>query len=244
MVPRRPYLLTVATVCGLAACVALAVDSPSADPLVRLRTEWRTQVEKETKTLRERYAQNLQKLEKELAAKGDYSGAAKARQERRKVLPGPPAQEAKGPAEPGVVAEGQPILLEAAKAIITGGVTYNSAMGALTGWNAAGAVVSWLLPPGMKAGGYEVELTWSCPQENAGTEFQLKEDRYNLRRILKPTSSWDLYQTEVIGTLRLIANSRVLEFSTVAVNEAAAAVRDSDVLHLKSVRLLPAAATK
>jgi hypothetical protein len=242
MVPCRPYLLTAATLGGLAVCVALAADNPS-DPLLRLRTEWRAQVEKETKTLRERYAQNLQKLEKELAAKGDYTGAVKARQERQKVFPVIAVPETTPPPEQPAVPEGQPILLEAAKAILSGTVNYNSAMGALTGWN-AGAAVSWLLPPGIKEGGYEVELTWSCPQENGGAEFQFKEDRYSLRRVLKTTSSWDLYQTEVIGTLRLITNSRVFELSAVTVNEAAAAVKDADFLHLKSVRLLPSAAAK
>lgn len=97
-------------------------------------------------------------------------------------------------------------------------------------------MVSWLLPPGLKAGGYDVELTYSCPPEGGG-ELMLKEDRYTLNRVLKGTSSWDLYQTEVIGTLRLIANSRLLELSAVA-------VKGTELLHLKSIRLLPAADRK
>jgi hypothetical protein len=142
------------------------------------------------------------------------------------------------------VEEGQPIVLEAAQAIVTGGVVYNSALGALTGWN-AGTMVSWLLPPGLKGGGYEIELTWSCPQENAGGQvLMLKEDRYSLRRAVGATSSWEIYQTSVIGTLRLIANSRMLELSVAAASGAAVAANGSDLLHLKSIRLLPVAAGK
>jgi hypothetical protein len=243
MVPCRPYLLTVATVCGLAGFVTLAADSP-VDPLTKMRTEWRSQVAKDTKGLREHYSQNLQKLEKELAAKGDYAGASKVRLERRKAMYGANLPVPAAPAAPAPVAEGETVVLKAADAILSGSATYNSNLGAITGWGAAGTVVGWLLPPGLKAGGYEVELTWSCPQENAGNELQIKEDRYHLRRVIKPTSSWDIYQTSVIGTLRLIANSRILELSVAAVNGAAVAVNGADVLHLKSIRLLPAAAGK
>jgi hypothetical protein len=243
MVPWRPYKLLVASLSGLAAVVALAGGDPQADQLSKLRTEWRSQVVKDTKGLREHYAQNLQKLEKELAAKGDYAGAAKVCEERRKVMCEMSKQESAAPSVPKAVEEGQPVVLEAAQAIVSGGVAYNSTLGVLTGWNAAGAMVGWLLPPGLKAGGYEVEVTWSCPQENTGGDLLFKEDRYSLRRAVKPTSSWDIYQTEVIGTLRLIANSRMLELSVVAAN-GAAAVNNSDLLHLKSIRLLPAVAGK
>jgi hypothetical protein len=234
MVPCRPFLLPVTTLCGLVACVALAADAPS-DPLSKLRSEWRTQVEKDTKLLRERYAQNLQKLEKEMAAGGDYAGAAKARAERRKVVACADVPET-APKVPSAVPDGEPVILEAANAIVSGTVAYNAANGVLSGLRTAGAVVSWLLPPGLKAGGYEVELTYSCPPEGGG-ELMLKEDRYTLNRVLKGTSSWDLYQTEVIGTLRLIANSRLLELSAVA-------VKGTELLHLKSIRLLPAADRK
>jgi hypothetical protein len=190
-------------------------------------------VVKDTKGLRDAYSLNLQKLEKELAAKGDYAGAARARQERRKVTSRPDPVETTAPTVPSPVPDGQPVILQAANAILSGNVSYDAASGVLSGWAAAGTAVSWLLPPGLKAGGYEVELTYSCPLET-GSEVLIKEDRYTLRRVLKPTSSWDLYQTEVIGTLRLIANSRLLELSAVA-------LKSSDLLHLKSIRLLPAA---
>ena len=54
---------------------------------------------------------------------------------------------------------------------------------------------------------------------------------------MKPSVSWDDYKTEVIGTLRLMANSRLLELT-------AAAVKGQGLLQLKSIRLLPASGAK
>ncbi len=231
MAPRRSSRLPAAILCGMVGCMTLAADAPG-DPLHRLRAEWKTQVNRETKNLRERYVQNLLTLEKDLVKKGDYAAAARARLERRQILPSGESPDPGTPAVPPAVTEGQPVVLEAANAILSPGLTFNAATGVLSGWSVAGAMAAWLLPPGLKAGGYEVELTYSCQPESGG-EFTLKEDRYYLRRTVKPTSSWDLYQTEVVGTLRLIAGSHLLELSS-------AAVKGADLMHLKSVRLLPA----
>ena len=235
MVPRRHRWMPVAALTGLAACFALAADSPS-NPILKLRNEWRAQVEKDTKTLREQYANSLLKLEKELADKGDYSGAAKARTERRAVQQGSGDSETTAPTVPAAVDGKQPVVLEVAAAVLSGGVAYDAAQGILKGWSAAGAAARWLLPPGLKAGGYEVELTWSCAPD-AGGDMIVKEDFYSLRRAVKPSTSWDSYQTEIIGTLRVLANSRLLELS-------AAAVKGAGLLQLKSIRLLPAASRK
>ena len=111
----------------------------------------------------------------------------------------------------------------------------DTAAGILKTWTATGAA-SWLLPPGLKAGGYEVELTWSCAA-GAGGDIIFKEDRYSMKRAVKPSASWDDYKTEVVGTLRLLANSKLLDLT-------AATVKGSGLLQLKSIRLLPAGHNK
>jgi hypothetical protein len=140
------------------------------------------------------------------------------------------------PTVPATVAGDQPVVLEVASAVLSNGVVYDATQGVLRGWTAAGAAARWLLPPGLKAGGYEVELTWSCAPD-AGGEMIVKEDFYTMRRAVKPSTGWEAYQTEIIGTLRVLANSRLLELS-------AAAVKGSGLLQLKSIRLLPAASRK
>jgi len=222
--------MPVAALAGLASCIALAADSPS-DTLLKLRQDWRTQVERDTKKAREDYAVKLVKLEKELADGGDYAGAGKAYRERRRISGEADRRGAEDPAAPPAVTDGLPIILEASAARLRGGIVYDAAAGILSRWSMTGAA-AWILPPGLKAGGYEVELTWSCAPE-AGGDMVIKEDRYALHRAVKSSVSWDDYKTEVIGTLRLMANSRLLELT-------AAAVKGHGLLQLKSIRLLPA----
>lgn len=226
--------MPVAALAGLASCLALAADSP-ADALVKMRQEWRAQVEKDTKKAREEYAGKLAKLEKELAGAGDYAGAGKAQRERRKVSGETDSGGSRSLNPPPAVTDGQPIVLDMAAATLGGGIIHDAAAGILRNWSGTG-VVSWLLPPGIKPGGYEVELTWSCAPD-AGGDMLIKEDRHSLRRTVKPSASWEDYKTEVVGTLRLLANSRLLEIT-------AAAVKGGGLLHLKSIRLLPANAGK
>lgn len=231
----RHLVFPAAFLTGLAACLVMAADTPS-DPLKKLRHDWQQVVEKDTKTLRDQYAASLLTLERELAGKGDYAGAAKAKRERQKVQPSADEPEVTAPTTPGAVEPGQPVSLEPGAATLAGGVTRNAESGILSNWSGVGAAARWLLPPGLRPGGYEVELTWSCAPDSGG-DLVVKEDRYSLRRTVKASSSWDVYQTEIIGTLRLIANSQLLELS-------AAAVKGSGLLQLKSIRLLPVAVSK
>lgn len=227
--PRRS-LLPVVIPAGLAACLAMAADSPG-DPVKRLREDWRQAVGRETRTLRDQYAASLLSLEKILAARGDYSGAERAKQERLKIQPSAPLPEMTAPTTPGAAVPGTPVALEPAAAVLAGGVVRDAAGGGLANWTGAGSIARWLLPPGLRAGGYEVELTWSCAPD-AGGGFVLQEDRYSLKRPVTPTAGWDDYRTQIVGTLRVLANSRLLELS-------AAAVKGADLFHLKSIRLLP-----
>ena len=235
-VRRRSSLLPVAALAGVAACLVLAADGP-ADPLLKLRGEWRTRVAADTKALREQYAASLAKLESDLATAGDYASAARARRERNRLAP---SSGGSGGGEsgdrPDELPEGAPVELNTKSGALSGGVTHDKEAGTLTNWSAAGAAARWLLPKHLKAGGYEVELTFSCAS-SAGGELLVKEDRHTLRRTIHPTAGWDDWQTKVIGTLRLTANSRTLELT-------AAAVQAPALFQLKTVRLLPLPARK
>lgn len=240
MEARRRLARTVAALAGLAAGLVLAQDSAppsSRDPLLKLRGEWRAQVNTDTAALRNQYANGLLTLEKELAAGGDYAGAARVRRERLRVRAeaGAPSRPAR-PADPGEATGDAPFELKPAAASLAGGVVLDAALDALTGWSVAGATARWLLPAGLKGGGYEVELTWSCAP-GAGGDFLLKEDKYTLRRTVKPTAGPDDWQTAVVGTLRLVAGSHSLEIS-------AAEVKAPALFQLKTVRLLPVSLAK
>jgi hypothetical protein len=228
-------LWPVAALAGLAAGFTLAADRPN-DPLLQRRGEWRAQVLRETKALREKHAADLLQLERELVLSGDYTGASRVRTERWQVLPEVPRSERTVPAPAGEPVPDAPVELKPQAAAVSGGVVLDVESGALTGWKAVGAAVRWLLPAGLEAGGYEVELTWSSPSDGGG-EVLLREDTHSLRRTVKPTAGTNHYQTAVIGTLRLVSRSRMLEIS-------AAAVKGPEMFRLKSVRLIPVAGRK
>lgn len=213
----------------------MAADRPH-DPLLQRRAEWRAQALRETKALREKHAADLRQLERELVLSGDYPGASRVRSERWQVLPENPRTERTVPAPAGEPVPDAPIELKPKAAAVSGGVVLDVETGALTGWKAVGAAVQWLLPAGLNAGGYEVELTWSSPSDGGG-EVLLREDMHSLRRMVKPTAGANHYQTAVIGTLRLVSRSRMLEIS-------AAEVKGPELFRLKSVRLIPVAGRK
>jgi len=228
--PRSAYL-SVAALAGLAACLTLAADS-RVDSLRRARGEWRVLAERETRSLRAEYAEKLKKLEKDLADGGDYVSATKARRERIRVMGASPAPETTVPVAVPEPALGAPIELKPGAATLHGGVNFDSKTGTLTDWKKEGAFARWTLPPGVKQGGYDVELTWSGAPD-AGGELLVREDHFSLRRTVPPTAGWEDFQTRVIGTLRVGANSRSLEISV-------ATVKAPGLFQLKSVRLVPA----
>ena len=234
-VSPRSARWTAATLTGLAACFALAGD-PGSEQLLKMRDAWRAQSAKETRQLRDQYVERLAQLERKLALDGDYAGASRVRREREKVAPSAPAPEKTAPASPAAVPDGAPVELKAASASLSGGVTLDTGSGALTGWKNNESRARWKLPPGLKLGGYEVELTWSCAADGGG-DMLVREDRYSLSRPVKPTGGWDDFQTQVVGTLRVVTNSRQLEVS-------AGTVKAPGLFQLKSVRLLPPASRK
>ena len=232
---------------SLAAAVVGGVPAQEAtDALKKRQAEWREQVARETQTLREQYAQMLARTEQELVAKRQYAAAKKVRSERAAVMRslGKSIESSGGGAKDNTSADeksvGSGVVLSAAKARPEGGVKLAQASGedslapaVLVGWTAPGAKARWTLPEGLAGGGYDVEVTYATAPDAGGT-IEMAEEFHRLRRDVKAGAGWDDFRTEVLGTLRLLTNSRVLELS-------AAAVKGSELFRLRSVRLIPVA---
>lgn len=231
----RRFRFLLALPAAAAGCLALAADENS-DRLLKLRSQWRGQVARDTHDLRAAYAQKLGELEKGLVTRRDYQTAAEVRALRLSVNDETAWEKTLATAPEKAVPD-NPIVLELMAARLSGGPEVKDTDGGiLTGFKSAGAAARWRLPAGLPGGGYEVELTYAAPRD-AGGEFVVKEDFYGLRRTVTPTAGWEDYQTKVVGTLRLLTNSRFLDLS-------AAMVRGAELFRLKSVRLIPVAADK
>ena len=226
-------LLRVAVATG--GCLVVGQEAGVSPMKVRL-LEWRDAVEKETRGLREQYAQVLAKAEKELAAKRAYGAAAKVRAERGSLgvaMGGGAGEGKKRPSADASAGSGVTLLAEQAEAV--GGVVLSKregdGKGILSGWVAPGSKVRWKLPAGMSGGGYEVELTFSGV-EGSGGRIEVKEGYYWLGADVGAGSGWDELRTEVVGTLRVLADSPVLELSM-------AALKGGELFRLRSLRLIP-----
>ncbi|MDB6071252.1 MAG: hypothetical protein JWL81_2423 [Verrucomicrobiales bacterium] len=179
--------------------------------LESLKKSHEEEVSKTVLPLREGYRKALLALEAQLASKGDYAGAKAVQQERREMdrltahapastAPAPP------PDATGVVRLG-------AFAESGGGVVSES--GSWTGWQAAGGFVRWVLPAGLRGGGYALELVYASP---AAGELALtvREDFHTLNRQLKIIAA-DApggpgpEGRATLGTLRLRPGATLLE---------------------------------
>ena len=237
----RAVLLSLA-----AAVVGGVLAQETTDALKKRQAEWRDQVGRETQTLREQYAQMLARTEQELVGKRQYAAAKKVRDERVAVMRSlgksmePGGGGASGDTSADEKSVGSGVMLLAAKARPEGGVKLEKGSGedhqapaVLVGWTAPGAKARWTLPEGLPGGGYEVEVTYASAQDAGGT-IEMAEEFHRMRRDVKAGAGWDDFRSEVLGTLRLLTNSRVLELS-------AAAVKGSELFRLRSVRLIPVA---
>jgi hypothetical protein len=182
------------------------------------------------------YQKKLAEFERSLVERRKYEMAAKVREERESLaiemgLPVPSRAAELPPAGSSTLQEDGTVVMEGKDAAVEGGVTRDEAAGKLDGWKTAEAVARWLLPKGLKTGGYEVELTYACAGGNGGV-LHLKEDFFALTRTIQESGSWESFRTEVIGTLRIREGSRQLQL-------AAQKVEGEKLFVLKTVRLLP-----
>ena len=85
-----------------------------------------------------------------------------------------------------------------------------------------------------KGGAFDVEVTYACPRENAGSAFTLSVLDQAAKGKVEATGAWNQFVTKKLGTLRLPGAGRY----TFTVK--ADAMPHGAVMNLKSVVLKPA----
>ena len=202
-----------------------------------LQAKYQTFLKENGKPLFDVYHKRLLEMEKAAAAQRNYALAAKIKAERESSGKDLGISLVEGDPNSGVDAVATlesdgTVTMEAPDANLGGGVVMDKEKEALTGWTSDKAFARWKLPIGLKTGGYEVELTYSCA--GGGGSFTVKEDTYSLKREAKDSGSWASFRPEVCGTLRVKSGSQHLQIS-------ASTVTGEGLFYLKSVRLLPCA---
>jgi hypothetical protein len=227
-----------ALVWGLASLGAMPGGLLRADELAsfqELQTKYQTFLKETARPLYDGYARKLLEMERAAVTQRNYALAAKIKTERLnagKEL-GISLTEMGGAtlaASTGVLELDGSVTMSAPSATLGGSVTMDAEKAALTGWSSTQCFARWKLPTGLKTGGYEVELTYSCAA--GGGSFIVKEDQYSLKREAKDSGSWASFRPEICGTLRVKASSQNLQIS-------AASVLGEGLFYLKMVRLLP-----
>ncbi len=203
------------------------------------QTKYQTFLKETTKPIGDSFQRKLIELEKAAVQKRQYTLAAKIKAARdsatremgialTEAKPTPSAPQATAILE----ADGS-VTMNAPEATMTGGVTLDAEKNALVGWTTEQSSARWKLPDGLRTGGYEVELTYSCG--NGGGSFVIKEDTYSLKRQAKDSGSWMSFRPEVCGVLRVKSSSQQVQIS-------ATALVGEGLFYLRQVRLLPCAA--
>lgn len=205
-----------------------------------LQAKYQSFLKENGKPLFDRYQFKLMELEKSAVQQRNYGLAAKIKAERETAgrelgisISDATSQPLPESAVAKLEADGS-VTMNAPAASLGGGVVLDTEKEALTGWTNDKSFARWKLPTGLKSGGYEVELTYSCAGGGGGI-FVVKEDIYSLKREAKDSGSWASFRPEICGTLRVKSGSQNLQIS-------ASVVTGEGLFFLKSVRLLPCAA--
>lgn len=200
--------------------------------LESLKKTYDEEVSKTVLPLREGYRKALLTLEAQLASKGDYAGAKAVQQERRE-MDRLTAHNAAG-TTPAAAPDATGVVRLGAFAESGGGVVSES--GSWTGWQAAGGFVRWVLPAGLRGGGYGLELVYTSP-EPGDLALTVREDFHTLNRQLKVIAA-DApggpgpEGRATLGTLRLRPGATLLELKL----QTAAPMKGFKLLEL---RLIP-----
>lgn len=220
---RLPALL-------LAAGALLCVAAP--DELESAKKAYEAEQDAALKDLRTFYHSRLAPLEKQLAAQGKFSEAAKVQAERQAVAQKIGAAEIYTASRTAEIDRSTGILtLTPGMATMEGGVTLDDS-GALSGWTTDKARARWALPAGIRGGAYRVRLNLSCAGDGGG-KVVFREGKYTLQRDVTPPSSADVFAEQDFSPLRVRGNGTV-EFEI-----SAQSVKGSGLFRLKSVLLLP-----
>lgn len=221
----------------------MSVCADEMETFLEWQQKYQNFLKENAKPLLEGYQKKLLELEKSAAASKNYPLAAKIKAERLgaakelRISVEALAQNADVPDTEAITAKLEQdgtVTLDAARAELGGGVALNTETGILTGWTSDKACATWKLPPGIRTGGYEVELTYSCGGSEGGGSFVLKENTFSLKREAKDSGGWQSFRPDNCGTLRVKSASQQISLT-------AAAVKGAGLFQLKQVRLRPVA---
>lgn len=180
--------------------------------LESLKKSYEDEISKTVLPLREGYRKALLALEAQLASKGDYAGAKAVQQERRE-MDRLTAHSSGSPSAAAAAVESAGAILLGAFAESGGGVVADS--GSWAGWQAAGGFVRWVLPAGIRGGGYALELIYTCPVDGE-LPLTIRENFHTLNRKVKITAAGApgvpvAEGRATLGTLRLRPGATLLE---------------------------------
>lgn len=218
----------------LSLCVPVRADEM--DTFLEWQQKYQNFLKENGRPLYESYQKKLLELERSAAASRNYALSAKIKTERlnsAKDLGWPALESPASPSSETVTLEEDgSFTLEVNRAELGGGVSFNAETAALIGWTSDKAFARWKLPSGLRTGGYEVELIYSCGAADGGGRFILREDTFSLQREVRDSGSWQSFRPETCGTLHLKSASHQLVLS-------AAVVKGSGLFQLKQVKLMP-----
>ena len=223
------YLLLTGGVSGL--CAQQPV--PAADELTKLKARWQQMIAEKIQPLTASYDRALVAEQQKLQAAGNYEAADTIHEERVRL--GTARREASdrkpAVAEADVlVSPSAPVELNLQKATLSEGLEWDENTLTITGWKAQ-STARWALPASLPHGGYEVEILCACPADGGG-RITLRESFYSMERDVVPSAGWEDYTLRKLGTLRISGRTSFLEI-------AALAVKDSGLMRLRSIRLIP-----
>ncbi len=128
------------------------------------------------------------------------------------------------------------IILEAADAMIHPPGSSTTSVAKLKGgyignWNNAGDWLSWdvfSVDPGI----YEFELTYACPNDQAGSTYEFKAGEQSITGVIAATGAWDHYKSESHGRIRLAGGRQTLILKATDMPHEA-------VMNMKQIKLTP-----
>lgn len=123
------------------------------------------------------------------------------------------------------------LVLSASQANVSGRLGYEIVHNAVGFWTEAQDSLSWdiQVPHLMR---YQLELTWSCQEQDAGSEVEFRAGDQSVLFQVPSTGAWSDFQTVVVGELML---GRSTDSLTIAVR----AKPGGAVMNVRSVRLIP-----
>jgi len=210
-------------------------ESPaSADQITELRQKAEADLKIKIEKLRLNYMVALEKLQANLAKEGDLDGAVAVKNERERIekqpieLIGPQLAGGSRP-RPDDQPKGEPVVVVAKDAVLTGGTIFDKKTNLVKGWSRYGATATWILPE-FPAGYYKVKLNYHCGTLGGGL-LSISAGRTE-RFTLAGSGSWADKKTYDLGVTYMSGGAKVVL--------SALEGRSREMIYVDSVELIPA----